>query len=140
MSVIEDLVKNHFQYADEEHYDYIRERYPEYAVEWVEELKFKRHIAADVIRLKESGMSGKKIAEKLNAPYKMVLKLIGELHGQYARIVINNRKKLLDAAKDTRDPKVVEDYKYINDPRTIEREMHVLLPRIDEIRSLIYEC
>lgn len=140
MSVIEDIVKNHFQYADEEHYDFIRETYPEYSVHWIEELKFKKRIAADVIRLKESGMSGKKIAEKLNAPYKMVLKLIGELHGQYVRVMVGNRKKLLETAGDTRDSKVVEDYKYINDPRTVEREMHVLLPRIDEIRNLIYEC
>lgn len=139
MSVIDNIIKEHFIFEDEDHYDFIRKRYPEYAVEWIEELKFKKRIAADVIRLKESGMSGKKIAEKLNAPYKMVLKLIGELHGQYARIVVGNRSKLLEAAGDTRDPKVVEDYKYINDPRTITTEMNVLLPRIDEIRSLINE-
>jgi hypothetical protein len=81
-------------------------------------------------------MSGRKIAEKLKAPYKMVLKLIGELHGKYVRISISNRNKLLEAAGDIRTPQQLDDYKYINDPRTVRNEMLSLLPHLDNIKGL----
>ena len=81
-------------------------------------------------------MSARKIAEKLNAPYKMVLKLVGELHGRYTNIKRSNRKKLLEAAGDIRTPQQLDDYKYINDPRTIKNEMLSLLPQLDNIKGL----
>jgi len=81
-------------------------------------------------------MSARKIADKLNAPYKMVLKLVGELHGRYAYIKRNNREKLLEAAGDIRTPQQLDDYKYINDPRTVRNEMLSLLPHLDNIKGL----
>ncbi len=137
MGIAEDIVKEKFEFYDEEHYKFIRERYPEYASYWIADIELKKRIAVDVIKLKESGMSGRKIAEKLNAPYKMVLKLIEELHGRYIHISRNNHKKLLEAAGDTRTPQHLDDYKYMNDPRTIEREMQVLLPQLDNIKGLV---
>jgi hypothetical protein len=137
MGIAEDIVKRHFQWQDEEHYKYLEKYYPAYAEEWIADIELKKRIGVDVIKLKESGMSGKKIAEKLNAPYKMVLKLIGELHGEYVRVAMGNRKKLLEAAGDTRTPQHLDDYKYMNDPRTIEREMQVLLPQLDNIKGLV---
>jgi biotin operon repressor len=137
MGIAEDIVKEKFESYDEEHYKYLRRNYPAYASSYIAEIELKKRISVDVIKLKASGMSGKKIAEKLNAPYKMVLKLIEELHGRYVCISRNNHKKLLEAAGDTRTPQQLDDYKYMNDPRTIEREMQVLLPQLDNIKGLV---
>jgi hypothetical protein len=136
MGIAEDIVKEHFEYYDEEHYKYLRRAYPAYASELIADIELKKNIGVDVIKLKESGMSGRKIAEKLKAPYKMVLKLVGELHGRYVRVSMSNHKKLLEAARDIRTPQQLDDYKYMNDKRTIEREMQVLLPQLDNIKGL----
>ena len=136
MGIAENIVKDAFNYYDEEHYKYLRETYPAYASEWIANMELKKSIGVDIIKLKESGMSARKIAEKLNAPYKMVLKLVGELHGKYIRISTNNREKLLKAAGDIRTPQQLDDYKYINDPRTIKNEMLSLLPQLDNIKGL----
>ena len=136
MGIAEDIVKDAFEYYNEEYYKRLREGYPAYAKEWIEEKELKKRIGVDVIKLKESGMSARKIAEKLNAPYKMVLKLVGELHGRYICISTNNREKLLKAAGDIRTPQQLDDYKYINDPRTIKHEMLSLLPHLDNIKGL----
>ena len=136
MGIAEDIVKDAFEYYNEEYYKRLREGYPAYAKEWIEEKELKKRIGVDVIKLKESGMSARKIAEKLNAPYKMVLKLVGELHGRYTYIKRSNREKLLKAAGDIRTPQQLDDYKYINDPRTIKNEMLSLLPQLDNIKGL----
>lgn len=81
-------------------------------------------------------MSAKKIAEKLNAPYKMVLRLVEELHGRYTHIKRNNGEKVLRAAGDIRTPQQIDDYKYINDPRTVRNEMLSLLPHLEKIKGL----
>ena len=136
MGIAEDIVRDAFSYYDEEYYKRLRETYPEYAQSWRDEAEFKKSIGLDIIKLSEGGMSAKKISEKLNAPYKMVLKLVGELHGKYIRITTNNREKLLKAAGDIRTPQQLDDYKYINDPRTIKNEMLSLLPQLDNIKGL----
>jgi len=136
MGIAEDIVKERFEYYDEEHYKYLRRAYPAYASEMIADIELKKSIGVDVIKLKESGMSGRKIAEKLKAPYKMVLNLVEELHGKYVRVSMSNRKKLLEAAGDIRTPQQLDDYKYINDPRTIKNEMLSLLPQLDNIKGL----
>ena len=136
MGIAEDIVKNAFEYYDEEYYKRLRERQPAWAEEWIADIELEKRIGVDVIKLKESGMSGKKISEKLNAPYKMVLDLIGKLHGRYAHIKRSNKEKLLEAAGDIRTPQQLDDYKYINDPRTIKNEMLSLLPQLDNIKGL----
>lgn len=136
MGIAEDIVKNAFNYYDEEHYKYWKQKYPAYASEWIADMELKKSIGVDIIKLSESGMSAKKISEKLNAPYKMVLKLVGELHGKYTHIKRSNREKLLKAAGDIRTPQQLDDYKYINDPRTIKSEMLSLLPQLDNIKGL----
>ena len=136
MGIAEDIVRDAFSYYDEDYYKSVREAYPEYAQSWRDEAEFKKSIGVDIIKLSEGGMSAKKISEKLNAPYKMVLKLVGELHGKYTYIKRNNREKLLKAAGDIRTPQQLDDYKYINDPRTIKHEMLSLLPHLDNIKGL----
>ena len=136
MGIAEDIVRDAFSYYDEDYYKSVREAYPEYAQSWRDEAEFKKSIGVDIIKLSEGGMSAKKISEKLNAPYKMVLKLVGELHGKYTYIKRNNREKLLKAAGDIRTPQQLDDYKYINDPRTIKNEMLSLLPHLDNIKGL----
>jgi len=136
MGIAEDIVKKHFECYDEEHYKYFKRKYPEYAEDWIADIELKKSIGVDIIKLAESGMSGRKIADKLNAPYKMVLKLVGELHGRYTNIKRSNRKKLLEAAGDIRTPQQLDDYKYINDPRTVRNEMLSLLPHLDNIKGL----
>jgi len=136
MGIAEDIVKERFEYYDEEHYKYLRRAYPAYANEMIADIELKKSIGVDVIKLKESGMSGRKIAEKLKAPYKMVLNLVEELHGKYVRVSMSNRKKLLEAAGDIRTLQQLDDYKYINDPRTIKNEMLSLLPQLDNIKGL----
>jgi hypothetical protein len=136
MGIAEDIVKERFEYYDEEHYKYLRRAYPAYASEMIADIELKKSIGVDIIKLKESGMSGRKIAEKLKAPYKMVLNLVGELHGRYVRVSMSNHKKLLEAAGDIRTPQQLDDYKYINDSRTIKNEMLSLLPHLDNIKGL----
>jgi hypothetical protein len=136
MGIAEDIVKRAFEHCDEEYYKRMREMYPAWAREWIADTELKKRIGADVIKLKESGMSGRKISEKLNAPYKMVLNLIEELHSRYTRIKRSNKEKLLEAAGDIRTPQQLDDYKYINDPRTIKNEMLSLLPHLDNIKGL----
>jgi len=136
MGIAEDIVKKHFECYDEEHYKYFKRKYPEYAEDWIADIELKKSIGVDIIKLTESGMSGRKIADKLNAPYKMVLKLVGELHGRYTNIKRSNREKLLEAAGDIRTPQQLDDYKYINDPRTVRNEMLSLLPHLDNIKGL----
>jgi hypothetical protein len=136
MGIAEDIVKDAFEYYDEDYYKSLREAYPAYARQWIEEKELKKRIGVDVIKLKESGMSGRKISEKLDAPYKMVLSLIEDLHSRYTRIKRSNKEKLLEAAGDIRTPQQLDDYKYINDPRTIKNEMLSLLPHLDNIKGL----
>lgn len=136
MGIAEDIVKEKFEFYDEEHYKYWRQKYPAYAQEFINDMELRKRIAVDVIKLKESGMSGNKIAEKLNAPYKMVLQLINELHGKYTHIKRSNREKMLEAAGDTRTPQQIDDYRYINDPRTVRNEMLSLLPHLKKIKGL----
>lgn len=136
MGIAEDIVKEKFEFYDEEHYKYLRQKYPAYAQDWINDIELRKRIAADVIKLKESGMSGNKIAEKLNAPYKMVLQLINELHGKYTHIKRSNREKMLEAAGDIRTPQQIDDYRYINDPRTVRNEMLSLLPHLKKIKRL----
>ena len=95
MGIAEDIVKEKFEYCDEEYYKYWRRKYPAYAQDFINDMELRKRIAVDVIKLKESGMSAKKIAEKLNAPYKMVLRLVEELHGRYTHIKRNNGEKVL---------------------------------------------
>jgi hypothetical protein len=58
---------------------------------------------------------------------------------KYKHICQTNMSRVKDAAGDTRSNKDKEDFDYITDQRTINREMHVLVPRLDEIRNLINE-
>ena len=136
MGIAEDIVKEKFEYCDEEYYKYWRRKYPAYAQDFINDMELRKRIAVDVIKLKESGMSAKKIAEKLNAPYKMVLRLVEELHGKYTYIKRSNGEKVLRAAGDTRTPQQVDDYRYINDPRTVQNEMLSLLPHLEKIKGL----
>jgi hypothetical protein len=136
MGIAEDIVRDFSEYYNEDTYKFWRRRYAEYAQSWIDEAEYKKSIAIDIIKLKESGMSAKKIAEKLNAPYKMVLKLAEELHGKYTYIKRSNREEVLRAAGDTRTPQQIDDYKYINDPRTVQNEMLSLLPHLEKIKGL----
>jgi len=136
MGIAEDIVRDFSEYYNENTYAFWRRRYAEYAQSWIDEAEYKKSIAVDVIKLKESGMSAKKIAEKLNAPYKMVLQLVNELHGRYKQIKGKNREKVLEAAGDIRTPQQIDDYKYINDPRTVRNEMLSLLPHLKKIKGL----
>ena len=136
MGIAEDIVRDFSEYYNEDTYKFWRRRYAEYAQSWIDEAEYKKSIAVDIIKLKESGMSAKKIAEKLNAPYKMVLRLAEELHGKYTHIKRSNREKVLRAAGDIRTPQQIDDYKYINDPRTVQNEMISLLPHLEKIKRL----
>jgi hypothetical protein len=137
--VIEKVVADYFEIYDENYYKFMRERYPEFANQWIEETELKKRIAVELITLASQGMPYTKIAQKVNAPYKLVLKFGQSIYSQYASIVNKNAHKLKEVAGDTRTPRQIEDYNYMNHPRTIRTEMNVLLPRIDEIRSLIHE-
>ena len=137
MSVIEGIVKNYFEYYDEEHYESLRKHYPEYAREWIADIETKKRIAVELITLASQGMPYTKIAQKVNAPYKLVLKFGHDIYPRYGRIVQKNASKLKATAGDTRSEKDQDDYAYITDQRTINHEMRVLLPRIDEIRGLL---
>jgi hypothetical protein len=137
MGVIENIVKNYFEYSDEEHYESLRKRYPEYAREWIADIETKKRIAVELIKLASQGMPYTKIAQKVNAPYRLVLKFGHDIYPIYRQVVQKNASKLKATAGDTRLDKDQDDYAYITDQRTINHEMHVLLPRIDEIRGLL---
>lgn len=135
--VIDKIVKDHFKHYDETYYEYMRKAYPYMGKEWIAEIEIKKRIADALIRLRHSGVSHKKIAEKLDAPYKLVLKLSKDIYPKYHNLLHDNAHAVRQVAGDIRTPQQIDDYNYMNDPRTIKTEMHVLLPRIDEIRSLL---
>jgi hypothetical protein len=136
---IEKIVADYFEIYDENYYKFMRERYPYYGEEWIKEIELKKRIAVELITLASQGMPYTKIAQKVNAPYKLVLKFGHDIYPRYSQVIKKNVSKLKDTAGDTRTPQQTDDYNYMNDPRTIKTEMNVLLPRINEIRSLINE-
>jgi hypothetical protein len=136
-NVIDKIVKDYFEIYDEKHYEYMREAYPEYAKQWIQDIETKKRIAVELITLASQGIPYTKIAQKVNAPYKLVLKFGHDIYPRYSQIIQRNVSKLKDTAGDTRTPKQTDDYAYITDQRTINREMHVLVPRLNEIRGLL---
>jgi hypothetical protein len=136
-NVIDKIVKDYFELYGEDHYKFLRKQYPEYAREWIANIETKKRIAVELITLASQGIPYTKIAQKVNAPYKMVLKFGHDIYPRYSRIIQRNVSNLKDTAGDTRTPKQVDDYNYMNDQRTINREMHVLVPRLNEIRGLL---
>lgn len=137
MSVIEEIVKNYFEYYGEDHYESLRKHYPAYAREWIADIETKKRIAVELITLVSQGMPYTKIAQKVNAPYKLVLKFGNEIYPRYSQVIRGNLGKLKATAGDTRSEKDQDDYAYMTDQRTINREMHVLVPRLNEIRGLL---
>jgi hypothetical protein len=139
MATVEDIVKDYFEYYDEEYYESLRKRYPEYAREWIADIETKKRIAVELITLASQGMPYTKIAQKVSAPYRLVLKFGHDIYPRYSQIVQKNVNKLKATAGDIRSEKEQDDYAYITDPRTVLTEMNVLLPRIEEIKGLLNE-
>jgi hypothetical protein len=139
MATVEDIVKDYFEYYDEEYYESLRKRYPEYAREWIADIETKKRIAVELITLASQGMPYTKIAQKVSAPYRLVLKFGHDIYPRYSQVVQKNASKLKATAGDIRSEKEQDDYAYITDPRTVLTEMNVLLPRIEEIKGLLNE-
>jgi hypothetical protein len=139
MGIVEDIVKDHFEYYDENYYQSLRDRCPAYAREWIANIETRKRIAVELITLASQGMPYTKIAEKVNAPYKLVLNFGHDIYPKYSQVIKRNVVQLKDTAGDIRSEKEQDDYAYITDPRTVLMEMNVLLPRIEEIKGLLDE-
>lgn len=136
MGVVEEICESMSGWPDEEYCQHMLKEYPEYGKAWVEKHKLEQRIRPDVLRMKLEGKTYRIIAETLKTTQSHAQKIGKPLLDRYNHICATNTKNIKDAAGDTRSEKVKEDFAYIMDQRTINREMHVLVPRLDEIRNL----
>jgi hypothetical protein len=139
MGIVEKICGEKASWFDEETYQRWLKQYPEYANEWIEKDKLEQRVSPDILRMKLEGKTYKVIAEKLRITQSHAQKIGKPLVDKYNYICHTNMGRVKDAAGDTRSKKDKEDFDYITDQRTINREMHVLVPRLDEIRNLINE-
>jgi len=139
MGIVETICGNRSNWFDEETYQRWLKEYPEYANQWIEKDKLEQRVSPDILRMKLEGKSYKVIAEKLKITQSHAQKIGKPLVDKYKAICQANHKRVVEAAGDTRNNYYKDDYYYMTDQRTIDREMHVLVPRLDEIRNLINE-
>jgi hypothetical protein len=139
MGIVEKICGDRSNWFDEETYQRWLKEYPEYANEWIEKDKLEQRVSPDILRMKLEGKTYKVIAEKLRITQSHAQKIGKPLVDKYNYICQTNMGRVKDAAGDTRSKKDKEDFDYITDQRTINREMHVLVPRLAEIRNLINE-
>lgn len=136
MGIVEEICGAMSGWHGEKTYqDWLRD-YPEYAKEWIAKDKLEQRVRPDILRMKIESKTYRVIAETLKITQSQAQKIGKPLLDRYNHICATNTKKIKDAAGDTRSKKVKEDFAYMMDQRTINREMHVLVPRLDEIRNL----
>jgi hypothetical protein len=123
--------------TSEEQYAWLRKSYePSLAEHWIHEDKEKRRLQPEIIKMRMQGMIWKDIGAKLDVPMHRAQKIGAPLMGILSRIREKNALAIAKAAGDTRDGKVIDDYNYMNDKRTVDREMWALLPIYEELKEM----
>ena len=139
MEIVEKICGAMSSWHNEETYQRWLKKYPEYANDWIAKDKLEQRVRPNILRMKIEGKPYRVIAEALKITESQAQKIGKPLLDRYNHICVTNKKKVKDAAGDIRSEKDKADFDYITDQRTINREMHVLVPRLDEIRNLINE-
>ena len=122
----------------EEQYAWLRKSYESYIAEdWIREDKEKRLLQPQILKMRMQGMMWKDIGATLGRPMHRVQKIGSPLMGILSRIREKNELAISEAAGDTRDKKVIDDYNYMNDKRTVHREMCALLPMYKELKEMV---
>jgi hypothetical protein len=121
----------------EEKYEWLRKSYdPSIAEDWIREDKEKHRIQPQILKMRMQGMIWKDIGAKLDVPMHRAQKIGAPLMGILSRIREKNALAITKAAGDTRDEKVIDDYNYMNDKRTVHRELCALLPIYKELKEM----
>jgi hypothetical protein len=131
------LEQANYGYTPEERYDAWR-RYADSSTAemWIHDDKEKRRLQPQILKMRMQGMIWKDIAEKLGHPIHRVQKMGAPLMGILSRIREKNALAITKASGDTRDEKTIDDYNYMNDKRTVHREMCALLPMYKELKEM----
>ena len=124
-------------YNEENLYNLWLEKCPEYAGEFIAKEKQKRLLQPKILQMRLEGLIYKVIAEKLGIPLHYANKIGAPLHHAYVSICKENTRKIDEVAGDTRSKEIKEDFAYMNDKRTIEREMWALLPIYNELKVMV---
>ena len=131
------LEQYNYGYTSEEQYDAWRRHADSSTAEmWIREDKEKRQLQPEIIKMRMQGMIWKDISAKLDVPMHRAQKIGAPLMGILSRIREENALAIAKAAGDTRDEKVIDDYNYMNDKRTVHREMWALLPIYEELKEM----
>jgi hypothetical protein len=131
------LEQANYGYTPEERYDAWRQYADSSTAEmWIHDDKEKRRLQPQILKMRMQGMIWKDIAEKLGHPMHRVQKMGAPLMGILSRIREKNALAITKAAGDTRDEKVIDDYNYMNDKRTVHRELCALLPMYKELKEM----
>lgn len=140
MEIVERAIKNvNGYYHDnvENLYNLWLREYPEYAEEFIAKEKQKRLLQPKILQMRLEGLIYRVIAEKLGIPLHYANKIGAPLHHAYISICKENTRKIYEVAGDTRSKEIKEDFAYMNDKRTIEREMWALLPIYNELKVMV---
>ena len=138
IDMAERAIKNvNGHYNVENLYNLWLEKCPEYAGEFIAKEKQKRLLQPKILQMRLEGLIYKVIAEKLNIPLHYANKIGAPLHHAYVSICKENTRKIDEVAGDTRSKEIKEDFAYMNDKRTIEREMWALLPIYNELKVMV---
>ena len=121
----------------EDLYNFWLKKCPEYAEEFIAKEKQKRLLQPKILQMRLEGLIYRVIAEKLNIPLHYANKIGAPLHHAYVSICKENTRKIDEVAGDTRSKEIKEDFAYMNDKRTIEREMWALLPIYNELKVMV---
>jgi len=140
MEIVERVIKKvngyYHENAEDLYNRWLREC-PEYAEEFIAKEKQKRLLQPKILQMRLEGLIYKVIAEKLGIPLHYANKIGAPLHHTYINICNENIKKIYEVAGDTRSNEIKEDFAYMNDKRTIEREMWALLPIYNELKGMV---
>ena len=138
IEITERAIKNvNGHYNVENLYNLWLKECPEYAGEFIAKEKQKRLLQPKILQMRLEGLIYKVIAEKLGIPLHYANKIGAPVHHAYIDICKENAKKIYEVAGDTRSQKIKEDFAYMNDKRTIEREMWALLPIYNELKVMV---
>ena len=122
----------------EEQYAWLRKSYePSLAEDWIREDKEKRLLQPQILKMRMQGVMWKDIGATLGRPMHRVQKIGLPLMGILSHIREKNELAISEAAGDTRDKQVADDYNYMNDKRTVHREMCALLPIYEELKEMV---
>lgn len=122
----------------EEQYEWLKKCYDlSVAEDWIAKDKERRRLQPAILKMRMQGIKWREIAEKLGKPVHQVHKMGAPVMGILSSICERNTQAIVKAAGDNRDEETIDDYNYMNDTRTVHREMCALLPIYKELKEMV---